>query len=282
MGKKKPAPAPRAQAFTAPSDKEPSPVGALVFRWLALIKRLTMWRTRRGVSREAALDYWRTSHVHLVEQVPGVKRYVQDHCIVGPDGSEPPYVGVGELGFEDVETAQGGAHDARVAGRHRGRFNLHGSRSRDRRVGRGTSDLLRRGFSWRRAAGSAGQERRRGGERQAGQELGRGTVRTVGAVHGANCICVTCIRRRAGEARRAERCQQATPSCDAHRVRASCGHALDAVVSLQNENPRVCGGFRGGRYWARTSDPQLVDSGQAFAPVRSGALKQHGLSGFSD
>lgn len=65
-----------------------------------------MWQVRQGVSREAALEYWRTSHVRLVEQVPGVKRYVQDHCIVGPDGSEPPYVGVGELWFEGVETAK--------------------------------------------------------------------------------------------------------------------------------------------------------------------------------
>ena len=27
----------------------------------------------------------------------------------------------------------------------------------------------------------------------------------------------------------------------------------------RNENPRASGGFRGGRYWARTSDPQLVE-----------------------
>ena len=52
-GQKKPRPALRPLA--APSDKEPSPVGALVFRWLALIKRLTMWRTReRGEPRSRA------------------------------------------------------------------------------------------------------------------------------------------------------------------------------------------------------------------------------------
>ena len=31
-----------------------------------------------------------------------------------------------------------------------------------------------------------------------------------------------------------------------------------------------------GRYWARTSDPQLVDSGRLFAPVRPGSLNPHG------
>src|SRR5207248_9305302 len=30
---------------------------------------------------------------------------------------------------------------------------------------------------------------------------------------------------------------------------------------------------RSGRYWARTSDPQLVDSGQAFASVRRRSLR---------
>jgi hypothetical protein len=32
--------------------------------------------------------------------------------------------------------------------------------------------------------------------------------------------------------------------------------------------------FLDGRYWARSSDPQLVDMEQPFAPVRSGALTQ--------
>jgi integrase len=31
-----------------------------------------------------------------------------------------------------------------------------------------------------------------------------------------------------------------------------------------------------GRYWARTSDPQLVDSGRPFAPVRFRSLRAHG------
>lgn len=65
-----------------------------------------MWQTREGVDREAALDHWRGAHVHLVEQVPGVRRYVQDHCAVGPDGSEPPYAGVGEVWFDSMQEAR--------------------------------------------------------------------------------------------------------------------------------------------------------------------------------
>jgi uncharacterized protein (TIGR02118 family) len=71
-----------------------------------VIKRLTIWRPREGVSREAALVQWRGSHVGLVERVPGVRRYVQDECLVGPDGSEPPAAGVGELWFDSAEAAK--------------------------------------------------------------------------------------------------------------------------------------------------------------------------------
>jgi hypothetical protein len=37
----------------------------------------------------------------------------------------------------------------------------------------------------------------------------------------------------------------------------------------RKRKPPLCGGFRGGRYWARTSDPQLVETKQTFARVRS-------------
>jgi uncharacterized protein (TIGR02118 family) len=35
-----------------------------------------------------------------------VKRYVHDHCTVGPDGGEPPYAGLGELWFESIDAAK--------------------------------------------------------------------------------------------------------------------------------------------------------------------------------
>jgi uncharacterized protein (TIGR02118 family) len=70
-----------------------------------VVKRLTQWVPRPGVGRDEAIRRWRTSHVSLVRQVPGVKRYVQNVCVRGPDGSEPPYAGVGELSFETLENA---------------------------------------------------------------------------------------------------------------------------------------------------------------------------------
>jgi uncharacterized protein (TIGR02118 family) len=70
-----------------------------------VIKRLTGWQLREGVGRDEALFHWRETHARLVEQVPGVRRYVQNHCTFSPDGSEPPYAGLGELWFDSIDAA---------------------------------------------------------------------------------------------------------------------------------------------------------------------------------
>jgi uncharacterized protein (TIGR02118 family) len=71
-----------------------------------MIKRLTQWSPREATSREDALRYWREEHAQLLERVPGVTRYVQNHCIPGPDGAEPPYAGLGEVWFESLAAVQ--------------------------------------------------------------------------------------------------------------------------------------------------------------------------------
>jgi uncharacterized protein (TIGR02118 family) len=70
------------------------------------IKRLTQWRPRAGLRQNEALRYWREEHARLVENVPRVERYVQNRCLVGPDGAEPPYAGLGELWFADFAAAE--------------------------------------------------------------------------------------------------------------------------------------------------------------------------------
>ncbi len=74
-----------------------------------MIKRLTAWHPRRGMASEDALGYWRGHHAALVQSVPGVRRYVQNHCTAGPTGdtaAEPAYTGLGELWFDDFSAAQ--------------------------------------------------------------------------------------------------------------------------------------------------------------------------------
>jgi uncharacterized protein (TIGR02118 family) len=70
-----------------------------------VVKRLTQWVPLAGISLDDAVRHWRTDHVALVRDVPGVRRYVQNVCRPGPDGSEPPYAGLGELWFETFEDA---------------------------------------------------------------------------------------------------------------------------------------------------------------------------------
>jgi uncharacterized protein (TIGR02118 family) len=73
---------------------------------MPMIKRLTQWRPRRGLARDEALRYWREEHSRLVAKVPGVERYVQNYCLIGPDGQEPAYAGLGELWFADFPAAE--------------------------------------------------------------------------------------------------------------------------------------------------------------------------------
>jgi uncharacterized protein (TIGR02118 family) len=67
--------------------------------------RLTQWRPREGLARGEAQRAWER-HAELVERVPGVRRYVQHHAVEAPDGSEPPYAGLGEVWFDDADAAR--------------------------------------------------------------------------------------------------------------------------------------------------------------------------------
>jgi uncharacterized protein (TIGR02118 family) len=71
-----------------------------------VIKRLTQWRVREGLPRDEALRYWREHHAPLVVSVPGVRRYVQNHCVTGIDAVEAPYTGLGELWFDSRESVE--------------------------------------------------------------------------------------------------------------------------------------------------------------------------------
>jgi uncharacterized protein (TIGR02118 family) len=70
-----------------------------------MIVRLTQWRPRAGLAREEALAAWQR-HADVVERVPSLRRYVQNHAVEAPDGTEPPYAGLGEAWFDDVTTAR--------------------------------------------------------------------------------------------------------------------------------------------------------------------------------
>jgi uncharacterized protein (TIGR02118 family) len=76
---------------------------------VTVIKRLTAWHAVPELAAEDALAHWRTRHAELVRAVPGLRRYVQNHCTTGPVGDaakQPPYTGLGEVWFDDISAAQ--------------------------------------------------------------------------------------------------------------------------------------------------------------------------------
>ena len=71
-----------------------------------MVKRLTQWHPREGLSHDDALRYWTEQHAKLLVDVPGLRGYVQNVCTLAPDGSDPPYSGLGEVWFDSVQAAE--------------------------------------------------------------------------------------------------------------------------------------------------------------------------------
>jgi uncharacterized protein (TIGR02118 family) len=71
-----------------------------------MIKRLTIWQVKSGLPAEEALQHWQGAHIPLVLALPGLRRYVQNRCVSTPEGVQPPFAGLGEVWFDDLEAAQ--------------------------------------------------------------------------------------------------------------------------------------------------------------------------------
>ncbi len=62
-----------------------------------MIKYVTVLSRRARMSREAFSGYWKNTHAPTLQQIPGLRGYVQNHALSDPEGNEPPYDGFGEL-----------------------------------------------------------------------------------------------------------------------------------------------------------------------------------------
>jgi uncharacterized protein (TIGR02118 family) len=72
-----------------------------------MIKRVTVVQARPDADRAEVLRYWKEIHGPLIAKVPGVRRYVQNHCLESAQGhAEPPFLGIGEVWFESREAAE--------------------------------------------------------------------------------------------------------------------------------------------------------------------------------
>lgn len=66
-----------------------------------MYKCVWMIRFRPELDPDEVRKAWRTSHAALALKVPGIKRYVQNHWVVDPTGSERTFDGTVDCWFED-------------------------------------------------------------------------------------------------------------------------------------------------------------------------------------
>ncbi|MBI4637878.1 MAG: EthD family reductase [Candidatus Rokubacteria bacterium] len=68
-----------------------------------MVKAVSFFKRRSGMSVEAFQAYWRTAHPEVVVRLPGVRRYVQSHTLrAGYRKGEPIYDGIAEVWFDDT------------------------------------------------------------------------------------------------------------------------------------------------------------------------------------
>jgi uncharacterized protein (TIGR02118 family) len=78
---------------------------------------LVFLKRRPDLSPEAFHTYWRDVHGPIGAAVPGVLRYVQHHAIPNlyKGGRQPPYDGVAQTWFDDLEAMRAAAGSAELA-----------------------------------------------------------------------------------------------------------------------------------------------------------------------
>lgn len=69
-----------------------------------MIKVVSLFRRKAGLSVAAFQDYWLNTHADIVCQMPEVRRYIQSHTrLSGYRNRQPAYDGVAELWFENSD-----------------------------------------------------------------------------------------------------------------------------------------------------------------------------------
>ena len=73
-----------------------------------MIKVMSAFKRKTGMDVEAFQSYWREIHAPIVQKLPGVRRYVQNHTILsGYKRGEPAVDGVAELWFDNTDALRG-------------------------------------------------------------------------------------------------------------------------------------------------------------------------------
>lgn len=69
-----------------------------------MVKVIAFFKRRPGMDLEAFRGYWLTRHPEAVTRLPGLRRYVQSHTLLGGyRKGEPAFDGIAEVWFEDTD-----------------------------------------------------------------------------------------------------------------------------------------------------------------------------------
>jgi uncharacterized protein (TIGR02118 family) len=73
---------------------------------VSLIKLVFFLHRRPGMEFDEFSRYWREVHGPIGAEMPGVRKYVQNHAGTTLDGSPLPCDGIAEMWFDDMEALQ--------------------------------------------------------------------------------------------------------------------------------------------------------------------------------
>jgi uncharacterized protein (TIGR02118 family) len=69
-----------------------------------MIKSVTFFKRKPGMTVDAFQAYWRTRHLDVVIKLPGIRRYVQSHTLPSIYARrEPVYDGIAEIWTDDMD-----------------------------------------------------------------------------------------------------------------------------------------------------------------------------------
>jgi len=71
-----------------------------------MLKMVFLVHKKADLNSEDFRRYWRETHGPIAAKIPGLKKYVQNHSVPGPDGAAPPYDGFAEMWFESAESLE--------------------------------------------------------------------------------------------------------------------------------------------------------------------------------
>lgn len=71
-----------------------------------MLKMVFLVHRRPGMDVESFRRYWTETHAPIAAQLPGLRRYVQNHAVAGDGEPAPAFDGFAEMWWDDAEAMQ--------------------------------------------------------------------------------------------------------------------------------------------------------------------------------